>query len=241
MSTSTVVSGRSVPDRRDGGGEAARTAVGQVVAGHAGDHGVGQAHPLHGVGHPLGLAGVERQGMAGVDLAEPAGPGAPRAVDHEGGGPVGPALVDVRAAGLLAHRDQVEVAEVVLEPEVVVAHAGLDPQPGRLARGQRAPRPSGSTPDRRSRRSSARAPRRSPPRRTRDTGHRLRARRRPRPSVTRWTSSAGPHDRLGRGDDRIDHLGHRRTGTLRPPARSPPCRRSRRARCGRTWTGRGRR
>ena len=131
---------RAAPDGGDGGGEPAGAAVGQVVAGHAGDHRVGQTHPLHGLGHPLGLAGVEGQGLAGVDQAEPAGPGAPRAVDHEGGGPVGPALVDVGAAGLLAHRDQIEVAEAVLEAEVVVAHAGLDPQPGRLALPHRRPR-----------------------------------------------------------------------------------------------------
>ena len=49
-------------------------------------------------------------GVAGVDEAEPAGPRAALAVDHEGGGAVGPALEDVRAAGLLAHGDEVEVA-----------------------------------------------------------------------------------------------------------------------------------
>ena len=61
------------------------------------------------------------------------------AVDHERGRPVGPALVDVGAAGLLAHRDQVEVAEPVLEAEVLVGHGGLDPQPLGLAGRERHP------------------------------------------------------------------------------------------------------
>ena len=91
------------------------------------------------LGHPLRLARVEGQRVAGVDQAEPAGPGAAVAVDHEGGGAVRPALVDVGAAGLLAHRDQVEVAQAVLEAEVLLAHAGLDPQPLGLALAQRDP------------------------------------------------------------------------------------------------------
>ena len=113
----------------------------------------------------------------------------PGAVDHEGGGSVRPALVDVRAARLLAHRDQIEVAEVVLEAEVAVAHVGLDPQPRRLALGQRHPA-RGSTPDRRSRRSSARSAvrwlpagrrRPGPPRRWAEAGRRGRSR--PRRSI----------------------------------------------------------
>ncbi len=112
ISTSMVVAGVRLPDGGDGGGKGAGTSVGQVVTGHAGDHGMGQPHPLHRLGHPLRLTGVEGKGMAGVHLAEPARPGAPRAVDHEGGGAVRPALVDVGATGLLAHRDQVEVPQI---------------------------------------------------------------------------------------------------------------------------------
>ena len=59
----------------------------------------------------VGLARVGRLGVAGVDEAEAAGPRAALAVDHEGGGAVGPALGQVRAARLLAHRDEPEVAD----------------------------------------------------------------------------------------------------------------------------------
>ncbi len=72
-----VVPGDPPADGADGGGEPGRASVVQVVAGHAGDHGVGQAHTLHRLGHPFGLGRVEREGMAGVHLAEAAGPRAP--------------------------------------------------------------------------------------------------------------------------------------------------------------------
>ena len=88
------------------------TAVGQVVAGDAGDHGVARAAsapPPRAT--RSGSSGDERQRVAGVDLAEAARPRAALAVDHERRGAVGPALVDVRAARLLAHRDEAEVVD----------------------------------------------------------------------------------------------------------------------------------
>ena len=83
-----------------------------------------------------GSSGSMGSGMTGVDQAEPAGPGAPLPVDHEGGRAVGPALEDVRAAGLLAHRHQIEVPHRPTQAEEVVTHPGRDPQPRRLAFGQ---------------------------------------------------------------------------------------------------------
>ena len=62
-----------------------------------------------------GSSGSSGLGVAGVDQAEAAGPGAALAVDHERGRAVGPALGDVGAARLLAHGDQVEVAHGALE------------------------------------------------------------------------------------------------------------------------------
>ena len=76
-----------------------------------------------------GLVGVERQRAAGVDEAEAAGPGAAVAEDHERGGAVGPALVDVGAAGLLADRVQVEAAHQVLQLAVLAAEPGPDLHP----------------------------------------------------------------------------------------------------------------
>ena len=78
--------------------------------------------------------------MPGVDQAEPARPRAALAVDHERGRAVGPALEDVGAARLLAHRHEPEVAHGPPQPEELVAHAGRDPQPRRLARRSGQPR-----------------------------------------------------------------------------------------------------
>ena len=58
------------------------------------------------VGHAAGLVAVEVGGLAGVDLAEVAAPRALVAADQEGRLAVFPALVDVGAAGCLAHRVQ---------------------------------------------------------------------------------------------------------------------------------------
>src|SRR6185437_15440866 len=46
------------------------TAVGEVIAGHAGDGGVAQAHRGNRLGDPARLVGVERLRLAGGDLAE---------------------------------------------------------------------------------------------------------------------------------------------------------------------------
>ena len=89
-------------DLADGLGVEPGAAVGQVVAGDAGDGGVAQAHRLDGFGDAAGLVAVELGGLAGVDLAEVAAAGALLAADEEGRLAVFPALVDVGAAGLFA-------------------------------------------------------------------------------------------------------------------------------------------
>ena len=109
------------------------SAVGQVVAGDAGDGGVAQAHGLHRLRHPAGLVAVQRLGLAGVDLAEVAAPGALVAADEEGGLAVLPALVDVGAAGLLAHRVEALGLHQALELLVLRAHLGPGLDPLRLA------------------------------------------------------------------------------------------------------------
>ena len=114
-------------------------AVGQVVAGDAGDRGVAQLHLLHALGHPPGLVAVERLGLAGVDLAEVAAPGALVAADEERRLAVLPALEDVGAAGLLADRVQALGLHEVLQLAVLRAHLrpGLDPLRLALDRGLR--------------------------------------------------------------------------------------------------------
>src|SRR3954447_26128587 len=125
---------------RDGGLDLAhrlrvepRTAVGQVVAGDAGDRGVAQPHGRDALGDPARLVGVEVGRLAGVDLAEGAAPGALVAADEEGRLAVLPALVDVGAAGLLADRVQPLAADQRLQ--LGVLRAGLEPglDPLRLA------------------------------------------------------------------------------------------------------------
>ncbi|GAA3305919.1 hypothetical protein GCM10020295_60870 [Streptomyces cinereospinus] len=108
-------------DLADGLGVQPGAAVGQVVAGDAGDGGVVQVHGDHGLADPAGLVAVERLGPAGVDLAEVAAPGALVAADEEGGLAVLPALVDVRAAGLLADRVQALALHEVLHLGVLGA------------------------------------------------------------------------------------------------------------------------
>ena len=102
-----------------------RPAVGQVVAGDAGDGGVLQAHRRDALGHPAGLVGVEVSGLAGVDLAEVAAPGALVAADEEGGFAVFPALVDVGAAGRFADGVQALAADERLQ--LGVLRPGLEP------------------------------------------------------------------------------------------------------------------
>jgi hypothetical protein len=122
-------------DRLDRRRERGGAPVGQVVARHGGDDGEAEPHPLDRLGDPLGLGGVERLGVAGVDEAEPAGPGAALAVDHERGRAIGPALEDVGAAGLFADGDQAQVAHGVLQAQVARRRAEPRLQPVGLAGG----------------------------------------------------------------------------------------------------------
>ena len=89
------------------------------------------------LGDVLRLRCVERAGHAGLDVAEGAGAGAGVAHDHEGGVLLVPALADIRAARLLAHRDQAvfldDVAGLGIAARVRRAHA----DPVRFRRRQR--------------------------------------------------------------------------------------------------------
>ena len=121
--------GASVAELADRGRERAGAAVGQVVAGDRGDDDVLEAHLRDGLGDPARLVVVEPGGLAGLDRAEAAGPGADVAQDHDRGRALVPAVPDVGAAGLLADRVEVQAAQQALEVVVVVArrHPRLDP------------------------------------------------------------------------------------------------------------------
>ena len=88
-----------------------RALVGQVVAGDAGHRRVAQVHLHDRLGDTAGLVGVVVGGLARVDLAEVAAARALAAADEERRLAVLPALVDVRAAGLLAHGVQLLVGD----------------------------------------------------------------------------------------------------------------------------------
>ena len=108
-------------------------AVGQVVAGDAGDRGVAELHLLHALGDAARLVAVEGLGLAGVDLAEVAAPRALVTADEERRLAVLPALEDVGAAGLLADRVESLGLHQRLQRGVLRPHPGPRLDPLRLA------------------------------------------------------------------------------------------------------------
>jgi hypothetical protein len=110
-----------------------RPAVGQVVARDSGYRRVAQAHRGDRLGHPARLVGVELGRLAGVDLAEVTPPGALVAADQERRLAVFPTLVDVRAAGLLAHGVQALALDQTAQVRVLGAHLRGYLDPRRLA------------------------------------------------------------------------------------------------------------
>ena len=124
-------------DGADGLREMLGAAVGEIVAIDRGDDDMGEPELEGRFRDMFRLGGIERAGHAGLDVAEGAGAGAGVAHDHEGGVLLVPALADVRAARLLAHRDEAvlldDVAGVGIAARVRRAHA----DPVRLRRRQR--------------------------------------------------------------------------------------------------------
>jgi hypothetical protein len=126
------------PDRAYGPGEDRSPTVRELVAVDARDHGVLEAHLLGGVGHAMRLVEVQLRGLTGEHGAEAARTGTDVAEDHERGGAVVPALADVRAAGLLAHRVEVEAAHGLLDipVDLAVGDARLQPLGTAMRTGQ---------------------------------------------------------------------------------------------------------
>ena len=119
--------------RSDRLGPDPRAAVGQIVARDPGHHDVAQSHPRDRVGDPRGLAFVDRVGLGGHHVAEPAATRALHPEQQEGRLAFLPALTDVRAHRLLAHGVQLGAAHQLLELAVDRSAGELHLQPRRLA------------------------------------------------------------------------------------------------------------
>ena len=108
---------RQLPlERADRRRVVAGAAVGQVVAVDRGDDDVRETHPVRGLGEAKRLERVRRGvRLARVHVAVAACARADVAQDLERGRPAPPALADVRAAGLLADRDEPALAHEPLD------------------------------------------------------------------------------------------------------------------------------
>ena len=120
----------NLPDRL---GVQPGAAVGQIVAGDAGDGGVPQAHGLHRLRDPPGFAPIECGGAACVDLAEVAPPGALASADEERRLTVLPAFEDVGTSRFLTHGVQVLAVDEGGEVPVFGARPHLHLHPRRFA------------------------------------------------------------------------------------------------------------
>ena len=110
-------------DEAAGLGVEPRGPVGQIVSGYARDRHVAQVEVAHGLGDTTRLVLVVLGGAARRDVAEVAAARAQRTAEQEGRLAVLPALVDVGAAGLGAHR--VQTLGVRERAHVLVVLAGL--------------------------------------------------------------------------------------------------------------------
>ena len=120
-------------DRLDAAGDVGHPAVGEIVAGDHRQHDVVEIHATHRLGDARRLVECRRQRLACVDEAEAAGAGAAVTEQHQRRRAVGPAFRQVRAAGVLAHGDEPELAHAALEPHHLRAEMDLGSQPVGLA------------------------------------------------------------------------------------------------------------
>src|SRR5207237_4448434 len=110
----------SIANLLDGACENVGAAVGLVVAIHAGDHGMAQAHLCHRIGHAIGLIFIRRTNrLARGNRTKSARPRANVPENHERSRAMLPAFAHIRAAGAFADGMQVQgthQALQVLEP-----------------------------------------------------------------------------------------------------------------------------
>src|SRR4029453_11740777 len=86
----------------DGFGLEPRTLIWKIIRTYTSDSGIAKTHLAYRISDPKGFGCVECGGLAGVNLAKIAAPGADIASDEERGFAVFPALEDVGASRLLA-------------------------------------------------------------------------------------------------------------------------------------------
>ena len=110
-----------------------RPAVGQLITVHRGDHAMTQPHQLHRLAHPARLVRIQGGRSAGGHRTEATGAGAYLSQDHQSGGAVLPALVNVGAAGFLAHRVQPPSVYQHLKEFIVISSTQFDFNPRRPA------------------------------------------------------------------------------------------------------------
>src|SRR5207245_1389938 len=118
-------------DGDDAAAEVIGAAVVEIVTGHGSDHHVLEPQPQRSLGDALRLIVLEGLGRATRDRTEAAWPGADVAQDHEGRSSPRVAFRPVRAAGVLTHRFQAQLAQEILREEIAVALGQLALQPGR--------------------------------------------------------------------------------------------------------------
>ena len=114
-------------------GEMTRAAVTQIVAIDRGDDDVAQAHVADRAGELGRFERIGRVRTAMRDVAERTAPRAHLAEDHEGRRALAEALVDVRARGFLADRDEPVLAQLGLELGDGIAGRNAHADPRRLA------------------------------------------------------------------------------------------------------------
>ncbi len=107
--------------------------VRQIISVDGGDDGVAQAHARDRSGHAGGLQRIVPRGLARLHVAEAAATGAGVAQDHEGRCAAFPALANVGAGRLLAHRVQTLIADQAGEIAVALATWSGHLEPRRLA------------------------------------------------------------------------------------------------------------
>ena len=124
-------------DGADGLRKMLGAAIGEIVAIDRGDHDMGEPELEGGLRDMFRLGGIERAGHAGLDVAEGAGAGAGVAHDHEGGVLLVPALADIRAARLLADRDEAVFLDDFAGVGIAAGIRRAHPDPVRFRRRQR--------------------------------------------------------------------------------------------------------